>query len=832
MKKAKQILLASVAFAIVAMPTAKAIGWPSGFEGVMLQGFYWDSYEETNWANLESRVDELSPYFKLIWVPNSGKAANSTSMGYDPVYWFTNHNSSFGTEAQLRSMIAAYKAAGTGIMADVVLNHRNGATNWVDFPAEEWNGVTYQIGTEGICCDDEVWTEGGDYYANMARGTYDEREGFNGARDLDHTNSTVQDNCKAYCKFLLEDIGYAGFRLDMVKGYAGYYTKMYNQYSQPTYSVGEYFDSNYDLVAAWIEDTGGESAAFDFPFKYAVNEAFASGDMTKLVWYEDGTTPKPAGMIHHWYQQLAVTFIDNHDTYRDGSKFQGNWAAANAFMICSPGTPCVFLEHWNACGDQIANMIKARNAMGVSNTSQVTVLRTNSSCYMAEIVGSKGKLVVKVGSEMVSPDGYTDSQIACSGEDYCIWTSTAIADDDTLPTELYLIGNVNGWDTTTSIASDMAVDGVFTWNEVDLCEAASGENSYFTFVTAQGADWDAVNSYSRYGASTKDEVITSTATIKKFSVGIDASSAYSWQVAPAKYKVVADLNDMKVTITKTGDSESGSGETGGETGGGDEGGEDAAFVVYFDNSNNWASPAPKIYAWNSSSTLTSSWPGEAMTLVSGKLWKWESETTPSGIIFTDGKGSGDSNKAGSSDITPVNGATYRSDGKTFSYPSTLYLIGNFNNWDTSTSVASDAAESGVYTWNSVSLTDSGNTYSYFSFVTKQGSSWSTVNGSDRYGADSNDELISGSATMTRYLANDNASSASAWKVEADTYKVVADVRTSTLSISKTSGIEEVEAADEEIAPVYYNLQGVKVEMPAAGVYIMVRGNKASKVVIR
>ena len=124
----------------------------------MLQGFYWDSYKDTKWTNLESQADELSQSFKLIWVPNSGNCGNSNNMGYMPQYWFTNHNSSFGTEAELRSMINTFKEKGTGIIADVVINHRNGVTNWTDFPAEEWNGKTWHIGTDGICCTCLLYT--------------------------------------------------------------------------------------------------------------------------------------------------------------------------------------------------------------------------------------------------------------------------------------------------------------------------------------------------------------------------------------------------------------------------------------------------------------------------------------------------------------------------------------------------------------------------------------------------------------------------------------------------------------------------------------------------
>lgn len=550
MRTGKVLLLG---LGLLATATAGAIGWPAAYEGVMLQGFYWDSYQtETKWTQLTAKADELAPYFKLIWVPNSAKSTGG--QGYMPIYWFTNHNSDMGTETELKTMISTYKYKGVGFIADVVINHRNGVSNWVDFPAETWNGVTYQIGTDGICSTDEVWSQGGDYYANMARGAADEGDDFDGSRDLDHTNANVQTNCKAYCKCLLDTWGYVGFRLDMVKGYAGYYTKMYNTYANPTYSVGEYWDSSYDAVATWIENTGGESAAFDFPFKYAVNSAFHSGDLSKLVWYENGTTPKPAGMIHHWYQQLAVTFIDNHDTYRtDGDKFNGNWAAANAFMICSPGTPCVFWPHWTACGDQIARMISARNSVGITNTSEVKVLRTTSTCYMAEVYGAKGTLAVKIGSEMVTPDGYSDSDQYCYGTDYCIWTKSSASDN--YPSNLYIMGNLEAGSWATNVGVQMTKKGsVYTASNVTFTLSGSSY-SYFSLVTklaSTASDWDTVNASVRYGSTSSDLLIAQgdTQTVKQFSD--NPGSATSWKILSGTYDIEVDLSAMTITIYPAG----------------------------------------------------------------------------------------------------------------------------------------------------------------------------------------------------------------------------------------------------------------------------------------
>lgn len=486
-----------MAFAVLHGSDARALGWPENYQGVMLQGFYWDSYTDTKWTNLEAQADELSRYFSLIWVPNSGRCGSSNNMGYMPQYWFTNHNSSFGTEAQLLSMISTFKAKGTGIIADCVINHRNGVTNWTDFPTEEWNGRTWNIGPEGICSTDEVRNASGQAKPTGAPDTGDD---FDGCRDLDHTNANVQDNCKNYVKCLQEKYGYAGMRYDMVKGYGGQYTGIYNRYANVEFSVGEYWDSNYDAVKGWIEATGKTSAAFDFPCKYAINEAFSSGDMTKLVWLANGTNPQPAGMIHFGYPRYAVTFVDNHDTYRDGSKFNGNVVAANAFILFSPGTPCVFLPHYKQNKAAIQRLIEIRNACGIHNMSAVKVLKYQGDCYMAEITGTKGKAVVKIGSAMVSPDGYSNSDIKASGTDYCVWTKTEVGggggDDPQpeLPDHLYIIGEVDGNAWSPSDGVEMQKSGSEFRKEVEVKGTlATATVGYFSFALNLASDWDGMN---------------------------------------------------------------------------------------------------------------------------------------------------------------------------------------------------------------------------------------------------------------------------------------------------------------------------------------------------
>ncbi len=206
-------IFTSLILAATALTAADAQGWPANYEGVMLQGFYWDSYSATKWSKLESQAEEISNYFSLLWIPQSAYTGSSTSMGYDPLYYFDQH-SSFGTEEQLRSMINTYKEKGTGIIADVVVNHRKNLSNWVDFPAETYKGVTYQMQSTDIVRNDDggktlTWANNNGYSLSSNN---DEGEGWDGMRDLDHKSENVQNCVKVYTKYLLEDLGYTGFR--------------------------------------------------------------------------------------------------------------------------------------------------------------------------------------------------------------------------------------------------------------------------------------------------------------------------------------------------------------------------------------------------------------------------------------------------------------------------------------------------------------------------------------------------------------------------------------------------------------------------------------------
>lgn len=71
-----------------------------------------------------------------------------------------------------------------------------------------------------------------------------------------------------------------------------------------------------------------------------------------------------------------------------------------------------------------------------------------------------------------------------------------------------------------------------------------------------------------------------------------------------------------------------------------------------------------------------------------------------------------------------------------------------------------------------------------------------------------------------------------WQIEEeDSYIVKLNLLDQTISITKNenTAIEGISIDNQAQDPVYYNLQGVRVNAPAKGIYIEVRGNKVSKV---
>ncbi|MQP11162.1 alpha-amylase [Prevotella copri] len=452
--------------ALLAVISASAQGWPANYKGVMLQGFSWNAYDYAQWKTLEAQTSELKGFIDLVWVPQSGKCAETVQvMGYKPYYYF-NHNSSFGTEDELRSMIKTFKDNGIGTIADVVVNHRN-TEGWFTFPAETYKGVTYQMLPTDICKNDDggkTATQAQKEGVSLSNNN-DEGSDFGDCRDLDHKSANVQKVVKAYLKFLKEDLGYIGFRYDMVKGFNASHVGDYNTATGIQYSVGEYWDG-VGNIKNWINKTGKKSGAFDFQFHYNMTDAIKYNDWRKLN--------NSSLMSDPSYRQYAVTFVENHDIQVREDKSNNPdpiptayIPAANAFLIAMPGTPCIFQPHWRAYEHELKSMIEARKLVGITNTSSYNNYTNNAQYFANAVSGTNGrKLLVVVGiPSMMATPSKTEYTRILSGKNYMYYLSnnseTAWADKASGEYE-------EGFKVTlTAVSQNSAAKLVYTTNGID-----------------------------------------------------------------------------------------------------------------------------------------------------------------------------------------------------------------------------------------------------------------------------------------------------------------------------------------------------------------------------
>jgi alpha-amylase len=384
---------------------------------VMLQGFHWTSYDAAKNGNkawyviLKDNAGAIKDSgFDYVWFPPPSASA-ATDNAYLPTEWYKFKNG-YGDEQGLRDAIQALKPARA--ICDIVINHRCGvATDGPDFKNPEF-------------ADNAAAIVSGDDGKNIGKGAREERhrdgspcEGNDAARDLDHTNASVQAKIKEF-HGKLKDLGFAGWRYDQVRGYNGYYVGLYNDASDPAISVGEFWDNQAQKVVDWIDETGGKSMAFDFPTRDALVGATLRQDYGRLK----TSAGKPPGVIGMW-PEMAVTFIENHDTeavrdsgnkrFPDDKIMQGY-----AYILTHPGIPCVFWRHFFDQGDdqkqKIVKLIALRKEMGITSGSGVWIEPDTNGKYAAKV---DDKIAVKIGPAAWSPgNGWV---VVVDGPDYAVW---------------------------------------------------------------------------------------------------------------------------------------------------------------------------------------------------------------------------------------------------------------------------------------------------------------------------------------------------------------------------------------------------------------------------
>jgi glycosidase len=223
--------------------------------------------------------------------------------------------------------------------------------------------------------------------------------------------------------------------------------------------------------------------------------------------------------------------------------------------------------------------------------------------------------------------------------------------------------------------------------------------------------------------------------------------------------------------------------------------------VYLKNTAGWSTPY--VWAWTSSGNCTASgtWPGDKMTQ-EGDLWIWNvpaGKDMPENIIFSNGSGTQ------TGDLVYVDGATYDCSGNTLSGDGDNTTDDGF--WVYFDNTSSNWASVYVYYWggkvtpawpgNQMSLIE-GNIYGY--------------------------KVASGTKNVIFSMGSSDDQTADLTAVENGLYSKSG-------LIGEYAGVDAI-VSDDNQQVIFYNLQGMRVDNPTPGYYIMRQGSKVSKIVIK
>ncbi|WP_137289112.1 alpha-amylase domain-containing protein [Natronorubrum halophilum] len=262
--------------------------------------------------------DERSPY---------GWRDPHPPVGYQPVD-LRDLDSTFGTEAELESLIQACHERGISVIVDVVLNHMaaaDGPDGYVELPQFDRDKHFHDYGTLGEDC--ELDGERAEYECNLL-----------GLPSFDIEQSYVQDAQRNYIQ-RIADLGADGLRYDAAAHvWPWYFETEINALADDLglWRVGEIWKYDVDRLLEFA-DTG--MTVFDFPLYDAIVEAFEGGSMEAL------SQNAARGVAHH-RPDVAVTFAQNHDTVGPGvepDQPEGREVElAEAFVFAYAGMPMVY----------------------------------------------------------------------------------------------------------------------------------------------------------------------------------------------------------------------------------------------------------------------------------------------------------------------------------------------------------------------------------------------------------------------------------------------------------------------------------------------------------
>lgn len=385
----KGFILLIMAFMLVFSGTVPAAGngYPLRNETYM-QVFYWEMNkgeyalrypEEANlWQLLVDRSPELAELgITGVWLPPANKADEPVDEGYAAYdLWdlgeFNQKGSvrtKYGTRAQLERALEELQIKGVKVFYDAVLNHRMGGDERERVPlasgeSRELYTKFHLLGRDKYYSRADEWKwdwqafdaldiTGPQLFAEKTWDNTSDSDYLMGL-DVDYQNELVVDELKEWGSWIINEIGFDGFRIDAIKHIDNDFMSEWIDHIQKNSDkevifIGEaWYENNLGLMLYIRKFNNDRLRLFDF----ALRRQFALMRDGSL----NMSTLGKAGLVNDAnYGDRMVTFVDNHDTGRDVTEytspiFNRKYQAYTYIMTREKGTPMLYWKDFYISG--------------------------------------------------------------------------------------------------------------------------------------------------------------------------------------------------------------------------------------------------------------------------------------------------------------------------------------------------------------------------------------------------------------------------------------------------------------------------------------------------
>lgn len=359
----------------------------------LLQFFHWYYPDDGSlWDHCAEQAKRLASLgVTHVWLPPAYKSANGSAEPGYAVYdlydlgEFDQKGSvrtKYGTKEQYLQCIHALHEAGIQVIADVVINHKQGADEQehvlarrvntenrneiapeavgIDaftkftFPGRrekysdyKWNHDSFTAVSQGVNNELQI------YLLERPTGEYGWNEMIDGEKgnfdylmgaDIAFDREYVREELKHWIKWYIETTHVDGLRLDAVKHITVKFFKEFLPYVREIYGrdffcIAEYWSSNLDAIIRYCNELEQRPLMYDVPLHFNFFNASMKKEYDLRHIYEH--------TVIEALPDKSLTFVNNHDSqpHQSLESWVDYWFMPHAYaliLLREKGVPCVF----------------------------------------------------------------------------------------------------------------------------------------------------------------------------------------------------------------------------------------------------------------------------------------------------------------------------------------------------------------------------------------------------------------------------------------------------------------------------------------------------------